>query len=326
MSRESYAEFEKLINEKTESAEKAEACIAFMRDTLSIQEGGRMKEFWDAKNLCMEAFKGTMPQPKRKVLWEGYVELIEEAKRLKAILDDQASFAIEQIDLAIDAVKKEAESKPIKPLEVISPNHNGAYATYVAEVNLMQTLGQRLIRLREEVIKTEMRIREKNRLLKSISEVGDAVFPAKKEAIKQMGELLLKDIEDYLASERVSMDGVRAFQQFSKEIPVNSFTFRKARDLLSEGWNHAKRQVKRNEAPRKTVQLECLDKEAETAVNAGDMVALKDLQKRLKTRLEDFRKKTGQSGLDFESALIYRELIEKEREALKSVERAIKHL
>ena len=88
---------------------KIRLSIDFMRAALSNSGTPRFKDFWEGRRICLPLFKENISPKVRSQLWSSYIELSTEAKRLKEILDEQSAFAIEQIELAIQALERDLE-------------------------------------------------------------------------------------------------------------------------------------------------------------------------------------------------------------------------
>jgi hypothetical protein len=99
------------LSEQENPEEKLRLAIEFMKQSLAQEGTPRFKDFWDAKNICLPLFKEKLSQSIKEVFWAKYTELATEAKRLKEILEEQASFAMEQIELALKALACEVEQK-----------------------------------------------------------------------------------------------------------------------------------------------------------------------------------------------------------------------
>jgi hypothetical protein len=236
--------------------EKIRAYLDFMRAAIS-HKTPRFKEYWDAKRECLPFFKEFIAPHVRSELWNSYIELSTEAKHLKTLLDEQSAFAMEQIDLAIQAV--EADLDRMQELlaqtpEICFPTESRSlgskqefYVTLQRELLLLNTLAARITSFRKEVIKTEMRIRFKNKLFERLSKAGDKVFPRRKELIQQISAEFLKDVmqfaetsftQDNLAKQpRFELrDEIKMFQYFAKELTLDTQTFTKTRLELSRLW------------------------------------------------------------------------------------------
>src|SRR3569832_80885 len=188
---------------------------------------------------------------------------------------------MEQIDLAIQSV--EADLNRMEELltqtpEIYFPEHSLSiqskrdfYVGLQQELHLLSALAGRVTSLRKEVIKTEMRIRFKNKLFERLSSAGDKIFPRRKELIQQISAEFLNDVmgfsEQVFKSEKFSgfelRDEIKMLQQFAKELTLDTQTFTKTRLELSRQWEVLKEKDKermiefdqRREANQKNVQL-----------------------------------------------------------------------
>jgi len=260
--------------------EKIQLYLDFMKAALS-DKTPRFKDYWDAKRECLPLFKESIAPQSRSALWAAYIELSTEAKHLKTVLDEQSAFAMEQIDLAIQSV--EADLNRMDELltqtpEIYFPEHSLSiqskrdfYVGLQQELHLLSALAGRVTSLRKEVIKTEMRIRFKNKLFERLSSAGDKIFPRRKELIQQISAEFLNDVmgfsEQGFKSEKFSgfelRDEIKMLQQFAKELTLDTQTFTKTRLELSRQWEVLKEKDKerkkefdqRREANQKNVQL-----------------------------------------------------------------------
>lgn len=245
--------------EKLGSAEeKIRHCLQFMRAAVS-DKTPRFKDYWEAKRLCLPMFKETLPPHVRSLLWAEYIEISTEARHLKDTLDEQAAFAMEQIDLAIRAIETDLE----KIEELIEQTSSWTlpegcqtlqakkelYTKLQRELNLLNTLAARVNSFRKEVIRTEMRIRFKNKFFDRLSKAGDKVFPKRKELIRQISAEFLADVKKF--SETCSGDlkdasifdlreEIKALQILAKELTLDTQAFTQTRLELSKCWDFLK--------------------------------------------------------------------------------------
>lgn len=248
--------------EKLASAEeKIRFCLEFMRGVLG-DKAPRFKDYWEAKRICLPLFKESLPPPVRSQLWAQYIEVSTEARHLKEILDEQSAFAMEQIDLAIQAIEADL-AKYSEILATLSPwtlpsdcqslrAKKESYASLQTELNLLNTLAARVNSFRKEVIRTEMRIRHKNKLFERLSKAGDQIFPRRKELIKQISQEFLADVKAF-AEKDCSDEGVSVFelreeikslQMLAKELTLDTHAFTETRMELSKCWDILKERDK----------------------------------------------------------------------------------
>lgn len=256
--------FKELFEKQENFEERLRIAIEFMRKSLSQEGTPRFKDFWEAKKMCLPLFKEKINPILKAQLWTEYAELSSEAKRLKDMLEEQSTFAIEQIELALKALEDDLaqESALVEKLPSIeisreislSRERRYFYDQKQREVQFYVTMTARLKDLRKGVIETEMRIRHKNRLLKRLSSIGDLFLPKKKFLIKAMSEEFVKDVkvfaETYFDKEQQQIkldvhlyklrEEIKGFQDAAKKISLNSHAFSQTRLLLSECWEIVK--------------------------------------------------------------------------------------
>jgi hypothetical protein len=247
------------ITEETSSKpeQKLRATLDSMRQILSSEKTPIFKDFWEAKRLCLELFKEKLAPHVRTLYWNEYVELSDAIRQIKALLDEQSSFAEEQIDLAIQAVEKDLENFETRvaemgavelPVESKGVLQNGSkYVRLQKELDLLNTFAGRLNGLRKELTQTQMRVRNKNKLFQKLSQLGDAVFPRRKEQIKALSDLLVADVEKFITQFDLAKgpyfglkDEIRALQKFAKVLSVSPAAFNKTRESLSGCWDQIK--------------------------------------------------------------------------------------
>lgn len=252
--------------------EKLQQAIAYMKATLSQTGTPFFKGFWEARQRCVPLFKENLSSQTRTDFWNEYRELCQESRRLKEILDEQSAFAAEQIEIAINALETDLNQfseqlKKLAPLVFPFPcstleHKKEVYTNLQNELNLLNTHASRINALRKELIKTDMRIRVKNKFFRQLSAAGDHVFPRRKELIKVLSTQFLEDVEgfvkDQFSSEAIQSplfflrDEIKALQALAKILTLNTYCFTQTRMRLSECWD----MIKELEKERKKVRTE----------------------------------------------------------------------
>ncbi len=250
----------KLLEEKNEVEEKISTALAFMRKCLEGSNVPRFKDFWEARRFCLPLFKlGASVKAKTAHLWQEFVEISAEARRVKDILDEQSVFACEQITLAIEALSSDLDRfdsllSSLPEMDFSShwlKNKREFYQGMQKELHILNTLAARIHALRKEVIKTEMRIRNKNKLFDSLSKLGDRVFPKRKDLIKEISEQFVGDVRSFVAdryadeetilrSAHLLREEIKSLQTLAKVLTLNTNAFTETRLLLSECWDKLK--------------------------------------------------------------------------------------
>ncbi|MBI3211561.1 MAG: hypothetical protein HYZ47_02615 [Simkania negevensis] len=256
--------FKEEFNQKKRAEEKMECALTFMQELLSQKGPLRLKNFWDAQYLCSTLFKEKFPSDKKNAFWMRYSQMKEEASRLKEIMDEEALFSVEQIELAIEALegdyshfKEMVEKFPLLTFPKKSAfleSKLGDYKELQRELQFLRTLTLRLEALRAETLTTGMKISIKNRLLKRLSLLGDLVFPKRKELLKSVSDQFMQDVERF-AKEHFSFEKeeersvakelpfyllreeVKGLQALGKELMLTASAFNKMRKTLSKCWD-----------------------------------------------------------------------------------------
>lgn len=256
-----FQEFLTLLEKESSAERKLRLALDFMRESLSQSSTPRFKDFWEAKRVALPLFKENLSPKARSLLWAEYHELSNEARRIKEILDDQSSFAVEQIDLALKAVEEELEhyQERIEEMpELFFPREcrtlsskRDLYSGLQRELTLLGTLAMRIQALRKELMKTEMRIRDKNKLFSRLSAAGDKVFPRRKELIQNISDEFKLDVENFVlahfgegeqsgAPSFALREEIKMMQAFAKELTLNTAVFTETRLKLSSCWDKLK--------------------------------------------------------------------------------------
>ena len=241
--------------------ERIRFSMDFMKSSLACPGTPRFRDFWDVRRFCLPLFKQALSAKARAELWKEYVDLSTEARRLKEVLDEQSAFAFEQIDLAIQALSKDLESYDemvtnIPSLEIPSTcsmmiPHAVEYQEMQRNLQVLNTFALKINSLRKEVIRTEMRVKNKNKLFEKLSSAGDGIFPKRKHLIKDLSDLFMQDVLLFVnsyfvneASERPALhqlrEEIKALQMVAKSFTLNVHAFTETRLKLSECWDRLK--------------------------------------------------------------------------------------
>lgn len=274
---EAFVAFTSALEQLTDPESKLKLTIDFMEQALSQENGvPQFKNFWDARDICLKQFKESLSHQVREVFWTRYSELSREARRLKDILDEQSAFAVEQIEIAITALEQEIQSisaqleqLPALHLEIESVTIGPKWAHYSGlqnELNLLNTYAARVNAMRKELIKTDMRVRHKNRFFQRLSQAGDKIFPRRKELIANVSDTFVSDVEGFVqvhfAAENIAepafqlREEIKALQSIAKLLTLNTHAFTSTRLKLSQGWDKVKEVAKERKKVRAEIQAE----------------------------------------------------------------------
>ncbi len=267
-----YESFLTELEQLKESDAKLEKAINFMESSLSLGGSPRFKNFWEARNLCLDLFKQNISSPLRTHLWAKYTDLSKEARRLKEILEEQSAFAAEQIEIAILALEKDSEQEAGAIHEKLFVEallacrslykQHASYQKMQGELNFLNAQAARINALRKELIRTEMRIRIKNKFFQRLSVAGDKVFPHRKELIKALSQNFMEDIDHFIKHNFTNEDiyeplfslreEIKSLQKMAKLLTLNTHSFTQTRLCLSQCWDR----IKEVEKERKKIKAQ----------------------------------------------------------------------
>ncbi len=246
------------FHELKDAEEKIRFAIEFMRCRLTGFVSPKFREFWEVRKLCLPFFKDGLSSKTRADLWQQYVDLAIEARRVKEILDERSSFAYEQIDLALLSLVQNLDNiedslSQIDPVEIPTEvrsltSKKDNYIIVQKKLHFFNTLATKVNALRKEVIKTDMRVRSKNKLFEKLSVCGDRVFPMRKDLIKVISDDFLEDVNGFFAQHFAAgqspqgslyalREEVKGLQSIAKALTLNTYSFTETRFKLSSCWD-----------------------------------------------------------------------------------------
>lgn len=248
--------------------DKLKALMEYMEAMLSTSSSPQFKPFWDAREKCVELFKMVDNPLVRSQLWGKYSELSKEARRLKDLLDEESAFNIEQIELAIQALESElggldqlineAASVELPNIHSIQGNYS-LFEAMQRELNFLNAYASRIHALRKELIKTEMRIKVKNKFFERLSKLGDTLFPRRKALIDEVSSKFESDVRSFVEkyfkegnneSPFFLKDEIKGLQGIAKILTLSTHAFKETRLVLSECWDKLKVQEKEHKKVR----------------------------------------------------------------------------
>ncbi|NGX49818.1 MAG: hypothetical protein K940chlam5_01422 [Candidatus Anoxychlamydiales bacterium] len=250
-------DFTKKLDLLSSNEDKIKLSLEEMKKAISKEDRPDFKTFWGIKNICLVIFKTPINEVSRAVFWKEYIELSDEVKRLKNILNEQTNFEAEQIDLAIQSLEEDLKKYDdvLLSMKTIDINEKitlllskkSFYIKTQKELNLLNTYAARINSLRKEIIKTQMRISAKNKFLKRLGSVGDIIFPKRKDLIGAISEEFLVTIDNFAENfdlKKVSFfvlkDEIKNLQNLAKKLTLNTEAFTNCRLMLSKCWDKVK--------------------------------------------------------------------------------------
>lgn len=295
--------------------EKLKACITFMQKALAQSTSPNFKGFWDVRKICLPLFKEELAPQIRTQLWDEYTELTREGRRLKDLLDQETAFAVEQIDLAIQALENEIKGYYTHSDEILEKtpdidfplethtleNSFGFYQKLQKQLVLLNFYASRINSLRKELIRTEMRIRQKNKFFQTLSLLGDQIFPTRKELIRKISDAFIEDVkvftEEYFSEANFNEAEVRRsvfffreeiknLQTIAKILTLNTHAFSMTREMLSACWDKLK-------GMEKELKKEYAEQKQKSSENANQV----------KERIDAFNKAYAENAISHEEGL-----------------------
>lgn len=280
--RQQYEKFLQDLEKLPDHESKLQFAIDFMEASLAQGGTPHFKNFWEARNICLQIFKENVAPAVRMILWAKYNDLSKEARRLKDILDEQSAFAVEQIEMAVKALETDIDNfdEHIEKMAKFDFQMNSMalektlpfYEKLQKQLNLLNTQASRINSMRKELIRTEMRVRQKNKFFQRLSAAGDKVFPKRKELIKEISQHFIQDIDAFIAlhfnkdnfddSLFALREEIKMLQTIAKTLTLNTHSFTHTRMRLSECWDRIKnedKERKKERAVQKTVYKQNFD-------------------------------------------------------------------
>jgi len=303
--------FTKLFEDLSDHEEKLQLAIDFMESSLAQGSSPHFRSFWEARRLSLALFKENISPVLRGQLWAKYSELSKEARRLKEILDEQSAFAVEQIEIAINALEKDITEFDVQ-IEKIAfddscvfpqalKEHYDIYQRLQRQLNILNTHASRINALRKELLKTEMRVRHKNKFFQKLSAAGDQVFPKRKELIKLISQQFADDVSKFIKqnfetegfheSFYLLREEIKAFQGLAKILTLNTHSFTQTRMRLSEGWDRIK--VEEKERKKERVQQRIVFKENANEIDKQIQSLKETLEKNEESPIEAQKRVEG---------------------------------
>lgn len=333
-------EFDSFLNafqNESNLDEKLQSAIQFMENSLAQGGTPHFRNFWEARRLCLPLFKENISSNLRTQLWNKYSELSKEARRLKDILDEQSAFAVEQIEIAVKALEEDIRTFDSQ-LErngfaegflfpQVLESKRESYESLQKQLNVLNVQASRINALRKELLKTEMRVRQKNKFFQRLSTAGDHVFPRRKELIKQVSSQFADDVNSFVKGhfqEYLNHDPslyalreeIKALQGLAKVLTLNTNAFTQTRMRLSECWDEIK--VKEKERKKERAQLKVAFKQ-----NAGEVY---EKIKALKEEIESGALSIADSTKKIEEISSFMRAVELGREEVKDLKDHLQEL
>lgn len=238
---------------------KVVLCLEKMQESLEQKQEPNFTQFWQAKKECVLLFKEKLPAQKRNQLWQRYLKLSNEGRVVRDFLDEEALFAIEQIELAIQDIERQyrllEESKCAMQRE-FSPSPQALSKIYDSCCQLQNLIHQaqlltiRLQELRKEVSVMSIRMKIKGKFFDRLSFVCDQLFPKRNQMIAQLSEQFFQAVTEFVTQNFSKnnpyhlkrscyhlQNEIREIQAIAKQFSLSTQVFMETRKELSRCWD-----------------------------------------------------------------------------------------
>ncbi|WP_100934218.1 hypothetical protein [Candidatus Chlamydia corallus] len=245
--------------------------VAFILDKMrgaltATSQGPDLRLFWDLRKQCLPLFNDIEDMMKRADHWRCYIELTKEGRHLKTLQDEEGSFVVGQIDLAITCLEKDIiefqEGIESKILEDGDENflesqaldkHRDFYKQHHTSLLWLSSFSSKIIDLRKELMNVGMRMRLKSKFFQRLSTLGNQVFPKRKEFIERVSRTFAEDVDAFVSKYFIGSDKdtlkktvfflrkeIKNLQHAAKRLFVSSHVFSDTRLKLSKCWDQLK--------------------------------------------------------------------------------------
>jgi hypothetical protein len=335
-----FEDFKKAFDGQIDPESKLQLAIDFMEASLAQGGTPHFRSFWEARRFCLPLFKENISPSIRNHLWTKYSELSKEARRLKEILDEQSAFAVEQIEIAIQALEgdisqfdqqldKAAFTESLAFPQMLA-NHYDIYQNLQKQLNILNAHASRINALRKELLKTEMRVRHKNKFFQRLSAAGDQVFPRRKELIKQISHQFSDDVDQFIKkhfgeetsheSLYVLREEIKTLQGLAKVLTLNTHSFTQTRTHLSKCWDQIKTEEKERKKERANQRV--LFKQNSEEIEK-QIAALKETLEKNEETPAEAQKKVEQIVVQMRKVELGRDELKMLRDALGEIRKTI---
>ncbi len=225
--------------------EKITSAIAFMREAISCEGKPRFRDFWRMKKNCFDFLSLETNPIKKTFFWKEYSELLKEAHKLQEIFKEEIEFHEEQIKLAISGLESEVQN-PEKASAILLFGFERFPELKKMEQNarFFESLKEKVVALREDVLVLEIRVHQKNDLLMILKKIGDKVFPEYKKIVQGLTLAFEEEVAQFFEKLSTSTQksylkrDIRQYQAILKEIHISHEAYRRFREKFSGAWKN----------------------------------------------------------------------------------------
>ncbi|EPP34597.1 putative myosin heavy chain [Chlamydia ibidis] len=266
MINESFTIFTQELSAFSSVEEQVAFSLDRMEQALRSPQGADLKLFWTIRKHCLPLFHQVDNTSKRSDYWRRYIDLTKEGRHIKTLQDEEGTFVVGQIELAISCLEQDialflegnssvnTQESDASFLETHAlDRHKDFYKALHSSLLWLSSFSTKIIDLRKELMNVGMRMRLKSRFFQRLSALGNHVFPKRKELIEQVSAAFLGDVNSFVSRYFSHADKdalkrsvfflrkeIKSLQQAAKSLAVSSTVFSETRLKLSECWDQLK--------------------------------------------------------------------------------------
>ncbi|KPZ36245.1 hypothetical protein [Chlamydia psittaci] len=266
MTNESFTIFTQELSVFSSIEEQVTFSLEKMEQALRNNQGANLKLFWAIRKHCLPLFHQVENVGKRAEFWRRYIDLTKEGRHIKSLQDEEGTFVVGQIELAISCLEQDIThflegTNPLTVQEEQSvfletqtlEKRKSFYKELHTSLVWLSSFSARIIDLRKELMNVGMRMRLKSKFFQHLSSLGNQVFPKRKELIEKVSDAFSEDVESFVAKyfSRADKDAlkrsvfflrkeIKNLQQAAKCLAVSSTVFSDTRLKLSKCWDQLK--------------------------------------------------------------------------------------
>jgi len=228
--------------------------ISYMKSLIDGHENIDWSAYNIAKKKFLVEFKALENNGQKQKIWKDFVEVSDAARAMKKIHEEVGEFAAEMISKALDAIDVELESTqsltfthhfPVFDKVTEFKSYKSKIVEKLAMVAFLSKKASQVQELRQELMKTGMRLSLKGKLFDRLSKIGDIVFPKKKELSNEIIEDFKKALLAFCQKNAKQTEGsetlfqIRLIQGFLKSLSLKKQDFDFVKSLLDPIWKKA---------------------------------------------------------------------------------------
>ncbi|ANH78711.1 hypothetical protein [Candidatus Chlamydia sanziniae] len=274
-----------------------------MEEALKCNLEPNLKLFWAVRKHCLPLFHQIENTVKRADAWRWYIELTKEGRHLKALQDQEGSFIIGQIELAISCLEQDIaaflqhqnadiaafqeEDHGFLETQALE-THREFYKEYHIALLWLSSFAAKIIDLRKELMSVGMRMRLKSKFFQRLSILGNHVFPQRKDFIDKVSKTFTDDVDAFVAKhfEKACKETlkrsvfflrkeIKNLQHAAKRLFVSSSVFADTRLKLSRCWDQLKgmeKQIRQEQGRLRTASGENAKEIRQLLANAATLL------------------------------------------------------